>query len=77
VFDYTTLKTVVGQNVTLSQDMIEAIDGWNNMLNGRAPWITDPVISLRIEQGICREFADAVLVEMETSISNERLNRIG
>lgn len=76
VFDYTTLRTVIGQNITLSQGMIEAIDGWNSMLNGRAPWVMDPVISLRIEQGICREFADAVTVEMETGISNDKLDKI-
>lgn len=35
----------------------------------------DPVVSLRIESGICREFADAVLVEMESSIlNNDRLD---
>lgn len=77
MFDYTTLKTVIGQDITFSQTMIEAIDQWNNMLNGRAPWITDPVKSLCIEQGICREFADAVTVEMETGISNsEKLDKI-
>lgn len=29
-----------------------------------------------VEQGICREFADCTLVEMETSVSNERLDKI-
>ena len=46
------------------------------MLNGQADWITDSVVSLGIEEGICREFADCALVEMETSVSNERLDRI-
>lgn len=76
MFGYTTIKSIVGKDVTLSEKMIEAINEWQSMMNGRAGWITDPVKSLRIEQGICREFADAVLVEMETSVSNERLNKI-
>ncbi len=77
MFDYTTLKTVIGQDITFSQTMIEAINQWSDMLNGRAPWIVDPVKSLRIEQGICREFADAVTVEMETGISNSgKLDKI-
>lgn len=76
MFGYTTLKNIVGKDLALSEKMIDAINEWNNMLNGQAEWITDSVKSLRIENGICREFADAALVEMETSISNEKLNRI-
>ena len=75
MFGYTTLKNIVGKDIALSETMIDAINEWNNELNGKAEWITDCVKSLRIERGICREFADSVLVEMETSISNERLNK--
>lgn len=47
--------------------MISAFDKWKRMLDGQAEWTTDYIKSLRIEEGICREFADTVLVEMETS----------
>lgn len=70
MFDYTTLKTILGSDLTLSQPMIESIEKWKDMLDGKAYWIREPIVSLRIERGICREFADAVLVEMETSITN-------
>lgn len=76
MFGYTTFKAVVGSDITLTEPMIEAINKWKQMLDGRADWTTDYIRSLKIEAGICREFADAVLVEMETSISNERLNEI-
>lgn len=76
MFGYTTLKNIVGKDIALSETMIDAINEWNNELHGKAEWITDYVKSLRIEGGICREFADSVLVEMETSISNERLNKV-
>lgn len=76
MFGYTTLKSIIGKDIILSGSMIEAINEWENMLNGKAPWIVGHVKSLRIESGICREFADAVLVEMETSVSNERLDKI-
>ena len=46
------------------------------MLDGDADWLADSVISLGIEEGICREFADCALVEMETGVSNERLDKI-
>jgi len=77
MFDYTTLKGIAGQDIALSQKMIEALDGWRQMLDGNASWIMDPVESLRIESGICREFADAVLVEMDTGIqNNDRLDKV-
>lgn len=75
MFGYTTLKGIVGKDIALSKKMIDAINDWNNMLNGKAEWIDGPVKSLRIESGICREFADSVLVEMESSVSNEKLNK--
>lgn len=77
MFDYANLKTALEQDMVLSQSMIEAINAWRNMYDGKAPWVIDPVTSLRIENGICREFADAALVEMETGISNnEKLDEI-
>lgn len=76
MFGYTTLKQIVGKDITLSDKMIYAINKWKQMLNGQADWITDSVVSLGIEEGICREFADCALVEMETSVSNERLDKI-
>ena len=74
MFGYTTLKNIVGTDITLSQEMIDAINEWKNMIYGNAEWINDSVESLKIEEGICREFADAVLVELDTSIDNDKLN---
>lgn len=76
MFGYTTLKSIAGKDVALSEAMINAINEWKMMFDGRAVWTTDYIKSLRIEEGICREFADTVLVEMETSISVERLDKI-
>lgn len=76
MFGYTTLKTIVGKDVALSSRMIDAINDWKSMLTGNAEWLTESIQSLRIEQGICREFADVVLSEMETSVSSEKLDKI-
>ena len=76
MFGYTTLKNIVGKDITLSDRMIDAINDWKNMMNGQADWITDYVKSLKIEEGICREFADAVLIEMESKVSTERLDGV-
>lgn len=32
MFNYTTLKSIVGKDVALSQTMIDAINKWKNML---------------------------------------------
>lgn len=76
MFGYTTLKNIVGKDITLSEDMIDAINGWKKMLAGNADWTTDYIKSLGIEEGICREFADTVLTEMETSISIDKLDQV-
>ena len=76
MFGYTTLKQIVGKDITLSDKMIDAINEWKQMLNGQADWLTDNIVSLGIEEGVCREFADCALVEMETSVSNDRLDKI-
>lgn len=75
MFGYTTLKNIVGTDITLSEQMIDAINKWKQMLVGDAEWTNDSVESLKIEEGICREFADSVLVEMETNVDNERLDK--
>lgn len=76
MFGYTTIKSIVGKDVALSSNMIKAINEWKQMIDGKAFWTDDYVKSLKIEEGICREFADAVLVEMESNIDNERLDKI-
>lgn len=70
MFNYTTLKNIIGKDVALSQAMIDAINEWKRMLVGNAEWCDDTVESLKLEEGICREFADSVLVEMEAKILN-------
>lgn len=70
MFDYVEIKNILGSNVELSESMVNAINTWKAMLSGTADWIKGEVKSLRIEKGICREFADAVVVEMETNVQN-------
>ena len=76
MFGYTQLKSILGTDVALSQGMIDAINEWKLMLDGAADWTSSDVQSLKIEQGICREFADTVLAEMETCISVPALDKI-
>lgn len=76
MFPVRTLKQVIGQDVAISERMITEIEKWSAMYRGQAPWIDKQVDSLQIEQGICREFANVCLNEMESSVSVEKLDEI-
>ncbi len=76
MFPVDTLQKVVGEKLALTDTMVKKIELWSAMNQGNAPWTDDYVKSLRLEQGICREFANVCLNEMETSVSNEKLNKI-
>lgn len=76
MFPAKTLKQVIGQDVAISQQMIDKIELWGAMYRSQAPWVDEQVDSLQLEQSICREFANVCLNEMESSISNEQLDKI-
>lgn len=76
MFPMRTLQELFGQDIAISQEMITAIEKWGAMYRGGAPWVDDLVESLQLEQGICREFANVCLNEMESSVSDERLDKI-
>lgn len=70
------IKRITGYDSVMSSAMADKIQYWLNMYRGEAKWIDDYVKSLRLEQGICREFSDCALSEIETSVSNDKLNAI-
>lgn len=74
MFPIGTLKSIIGEQVALSQEMITKIELWANMYSGNAPWCDDSLGSLRLEQGIAREFANTALNELETSLTNTVLD---
>lgn len=75
MFNRDTYKQKIGQEVAITSDMVNAINLWEKMLIGKATWIDDNIKSLGIERNICKEFANVVLSEMETSIdNNDNLN---
>lgn len=76
MFPIKTIKETIKEDVAFTDAMIERIELWAKMNQGNAPWLNDYVSSLRLEQGICREFANICLNEMETSVSNDKLDEI-
>lgn len=76
MFPVTTLKQAIGHDIATSQAMIDRIELWSMMNKGNAPWVNEQIKSLRIEKGICREFSNICLTEMESSVSNGKLDEI-
>ena len=76
MFGYNIMKGIAGRDITMSQPMIDAINTWKDMICGVADWINEDkgITSLKLEEGICREFADITLGEMEVSIDNPVLD---
>lgn len=75
MFTYTDIQKIVGGDVALSETMIENIELWQAMFKGDSPW-SNEAPSLGIELGICREFADIAINEMEVSVNNKKINEI-
>ena len=46
MFGYTQLKSILGTDVALSQEMIDAINEWKMMLDGAADWVGNEIQSL-------------------------------
>lgn len=62
---------------SISNNMISKIEEWKRMYKGGAEWVNnDSVYSLRLEQGIVREFSNIVLNEMSSKVTNEKLETI-
>lgn len=76
MFKAKTISEKLNINTCLSDAMITQIELWSMMYKGMAPWCKGYVKSLRKEQGICREFANVCLTEMEAKVSNEELDKI-
>lgn len=80
MFSRDQVKGVTNEEITLSSYMINRMELWDRMLKGLAPWTMDAdnpgVESLGIENAICREFANTVVSEMDTSLEIEELDEM-
>nr|DAG03595.1 MAG TPA: portal protein [Siphoviridae sp. cthGz5] len=76
MFGYNIMKGIAGRDITMSQPMIDAINLWKDMICGVADWINEDkgITSLKLEECICREFADIALGEMEVGVDNPVLD---
>lgn len=76
MFPAKNIKEALNLDTCVSDEMLDRMNLWAAMYRGVAPWCKDPVVSLRKERGICQEFANVVLNEMEAKVSVESLDTI-
>lgn len=69
------IKQKINSDIAMTSTQISELALWYYMYIGRAVWTQGGVESLRLENGICREFSNTCLSEMETSVSDETLNK--
>jgi A118 family predicted phage portal protein len=76
MFPVKNVKQAIGMDVAITPKMIGKIEEWAKMLKGEAQWVDDIVHSLRLEQGIVREFANVCLNEMTSKVTVDKLDKI-
>lgn len=78
VFGRNEITQKYGTQAAFGSDMQSAIERWRNMYEGNAPWISRKkgVVSLRLEQGVVREFANIAISEMTLSVSDEKISEV-
>lgn len=78
MFSKNQMEMITGQQIALTNSMLNRIDLWGSMLKGQAPWIDKHrgIVSLHLESAVCKELANVSLSEMETSLPDKDLNEI-
>ncbi len=77
MFPVKTIQKVINNDISITQKMVDKIAEWGAMYRGEAPWVdNDSIYSLRLEQGIVREFANVTLNEMTSKVSNAKLDAL-
>lgn len=76
MFPLENIRQALNLRLAITAEMQKAIGVWQNCYVGKAPWLDENVISLRLEQSITREFANITLNEMTVNISNETLSKL-
>ena len=68
------IRSALGVKPALTPDTADRLKLWADMYTGHAPWLSDDIRSLRVEQGVVREFANIAVGEMTAAVSDANLN---
>lgn len=63
-----TLKEKLNVDISISQEMIEALELWSNMYSNKAPWLNNEVVSTNLSAAISSEIARLATIEMRVKV---------
>lgn len=64
----TDIKKIAGVEPTLSTEMVNALQLWNEMYENHSPWLTNDVKSLNLAAAVSSEIARLVTIEMRLEL---------
>ena len=76
MFDYNKIITDFGLDMQTSKDILDAVQKWSNIFNGREPWIDEKTTSLHVAKTICEKVAEATVVEYKSVCDEPYINQI-
>ena len=69
IFQNRFIKSKLGVEPAISDEMYQSIQLWNNVYSGKAPWLSSSVKSLNLAAAVSSELARLVTLEMKMNIS--------
>lgn len=76
MFDYQKVINDFGLDIQTSKEMLDAINLWSEIFNGRAPWQSKTVKSLHVAKTVCEKVSKAVTIEFKSSCSDDNIDKV-
>ena len=76
MFNKTEIAKDFNIDISTSDEVLAAIEKWSNIYNGKAPWLSEEVKSLKVAKTICEKVAKAVTIELKTKVDDEEINKV-
>ena len=76
MFDYNKIANDFDIDVETSKTVLDAVQKWADIFNGKEPWVNDQVMSIHVAKSICETVAKAVTIEYKSKCSDENIDKI-
>ena len=76
LFPIKDIQTALKIKPAITSDMMDRIRAWQDCYSGKAEWVKDEVISIRLESSITKIFSDITINEMTASVTVPKLDEI-
>ena len=76
MFDFAKIAKDFNIDIQTSNEMLDAIQKWSQIFNGKEPWINSETQSLHVAKTICEKVAEAVSVEFNSHVDEPYIDKI-